>query len=405
MNETDKISKIAIYWEQNDWGGVDSYIKNFVSSKVFSNFKFTIFTNKDNKGCKRILNFLKSKEIEVVYFNSFNNIYSKLLLLNLLINLLKPIFFFFSLFQSYFLLRKYNFDILLAQCGGFGNFRSEVAAILSSKFLNFSKRYLVVHHSCSKPIFWNTLLNIINNLLSKSLTAVISVSKATRDSIFYKSNLFDSNSNLKNVVIYNGIDIKEIKKTENLNIIFHKSNDYYLNLGVVSRIETYKGHLDLIDAFDLLPKIYKERIKIFFIGMGSEKEVLFLNKKIYEKNLSKYFTFTGYLDYESSSIISYLDLLISPTRTFEGFGISIVEATLVGIPVVATRVGAIPEYLDNNCSRIIEAGDLIELKNSLIDFVDNRNDWKNKALKAKDKIINNFTVEIMSKKYLEYFLS
>ena len=183
MNETDKISKIAIYWEQNDWGGVDSYIKNFVSSKVFSNFKFTIFTNKDNKGCKRILNFLKSKEIEVVYFNSFNNIYSKLLLLNLLINLLKPIFFFFSLFQSYFLLRKYNFDILLAQCGGFGNFRSEVAAILSSKFLNFSKRYLVVHHSCSKPIFWNTLLNIINNLLSKSLTAVISVSKATRDSI------------------------------------------------------------------------------------------------------------------------------------------------------------------------------------------------------------------------------
>ena len=170
MNETDKISKIAIYWEQNDWGGVDSYIKNFVSSKVFANFKFTIFTNKDNKGCKRILNFLKSKEVEVVYFNSFNNIYSKLLLLNLLINLLKPIFFFFSLFQAYFLLRKYNFDILLAQCGGFGNFRSEVAAILSSKFLNFSKRYLVVHHSCSKPIFWNTLLNIINNLLSKSLS-------------------------------------------------------------------------------------------------------------------------------------------------------------------------------------------------------------------------------------------
>ena len=154
-----------------------------------------------------------------------------------------------------------------------------------------------------------------------------------------------------------------------------------------------------------MPKIYKERIKIFFIGTGSEKEIFFLNKKIYEKNLSKYFTFTGYLDYESSSIISYLDLLISPTRTFEGFGISIVEATLVGIPVVATRVGAIPEYLDNNCSRIIEAGDLIELKNSLIDFVDNQYDWKNKAIKAKDKIINNFTVEIMSKKYLEYFLS
>ena len=109
MNETDKISKIAIYWEQNDWGGVDSYIKNFVSSKVFSNFKFTIFTNKDNKGCKRILNFLKSKEIEVVYFNSFNNIYSKLLLLNLLINLLKPKFFFFFFISIIFFIEKIQF--------------------------------------------------------------------------------------------------------------------------------------------------------------------------------------------------------------------------------------------------------------------------------------------------------
>lgn len=386
-------------------GGVDSYIKDFISSDVFSNFKFSIFTNIDNKGCERILNFLKSKKVEVFYYKSLNTISSKYIVINFLINLLKPIFFFLSLFQSYFLLRKHNFDILLAQCGGFGNFRSEVAAILSSKFLNFSKRYLVVHHSCLKPIFWNTLLNIINNLLSKSLTAVICVSKATKDSIFHKSNLFDSNSNLKNIVIYNGIQIKKIKKNEKLNIIFHKSSKYCLNLGVISRIETYKGHLDLIEAFDQLPKIYKENLKIFFIGSGSEKEVFLLKEKIYEKKLSSYFVFTGYLDYESFSILSYLDLLISPTRTFEGFGISIVEAIALGIPVLVTRVGAVTEYLDNTCANIIEAGDFIELKNSLIDFADNQNDWKNRAIKAKDRITNNFTAEIMSKKYLENFLS
>jgi len=405
MNETNKVLKIAIYWEQNDWGGVDSYIRDLISSDVFSNFKFSIFTNIDNKGCKRIFKFLKSKKVEIFYYYSLNTISSEYTIINFLINLLKPFFFFISLFQSYFLLKKGNFDILLAQCGGFGNFRSEVAAILSSKFLNFSKRYLVVHHSCLKPIFWNTLLNIINNLLSKSLTAVICVSKATKDSIFYKSNLFDSNSNLKNIVIYNGIKTKKIKKNKKLNIIFHKSSKYCLNLGVISRIETYKGHLDLIEAFNQLPKFYKEKLKIFIIGSGSEKEVFLLKEKIYEKKLSAYFIFTGYLDYESFTILSYLDLLISPTRTFEGFGISIVEAMASGIPVLVTRVGAITEYLDHSCGNIIEAGDFIELKNSLIDFTDNQNDWKNRAIKAKDRITNNFTAEIMSKKYLEYFLS
>ena len=212
--EADKSAKIAIYWEQNDWGGVDSYIKNFLSTKVFTNYKFFIFTNKNNAGCERILNFLNNKRVKVIYFNSLNIITSELLLLKIFINILKPVFFFLSIFQAYFLLRKYKFDILLAQCGGFGNFRSETAAILASKFLSISKKYLVVHHSCCKPIFWNTLINIVNNLLSRCLTSVICVSKATKESIFYKTNLFDSNNNLKNIVIYNGINIKKSKKNE-----------------------------------------------------------------------------------------------------------------------------------------------------------------------------------------------
>lgn len=405
MLQNKNFLEIGVYWEQDEWGGVDSYLKNLINTEIFSSSKFTIFTNKYNKGADRILEFLKNKKIEIVYFSSFNLIKSKFKILNFFINIIKPIFFILSIFQSYIILRKFKFNIFLAQCGGFGNFRSEVAAIFVAKFLNFPRRYLVIHHSCSRPIFWTTLLNITNNLLSKSLTAVICVSKATKYSVFYKSNLFDSNANLKNIVIYNGVKVNKVEDNNSLQSIFKRKDDNHLNIGIVSRIESYKGHLDLIKAFEILPLEYKKKISIFFIGSGSETEVSFLKNYLEKKNIKNYFNFTGYLDYSSHSIISYLDLLVSATRTFEGFGLSIAEAMSVEIPVLATNVGAIPEYLDSNCAKIFEAGDFVELKNSLIDFVDNKQNWILKAAKGKKKIIENFTSDIMAKKYFEYFLS
>ena len=71
-------------------------------------------------------------------------------------------------------------------------------------------------------------------------------------------------------------------------------------------------------------------------------------------NLEKYFVFTGYIEEDSISIVSRLDLLVSVTRTFEGFGLSIAEAMSVGTPVLCTKVGAIPEYLNNENSTLIE---------------------------------------------------
>jgi len=302
-------------------------------------------------------------------------------------------------------MKKYKFDIFIGQCGGYGGFRSEMASIFAAKILNFPVRSLVIHHCCARPIFWTTFLNIINNLLSKYLTSVISVSKATRNSVFYKSNLLDRQSNLKDSVIYNGVSqLNKNISSESLNNIFKKKHKDILNIGMISRIESYKGQFDLIEAFALLKIEDKEKFNVFFIGQGNEEEIRNLKRIITKKKIEKYFKFTGYLNYDSLSITSQLDMMISLTRTFEGFGLSIAEAMSIGTPVLATNVGAIPEYLDESNSRLIEPGNPNQVLEALNDFLKNKEIWHQRAERAKNTINKKFTSEIMAKNYYNHFL-
>ena len=235
---------------------------NLINTEIFSKINIVIFTNKNNLGAQRLSKNLKNKKINFVYFNSLNTLTSSNIFLKILLNLLKPLFFLISIFQFYFILRNYKFEIFMGQCGGYGNFRSEMASIFAAKFLGFPVRTLVIHHACVKPIFWNTLLNLINNFLSKFLTSVISVSKATRESVFNKSNLLDRSSDLKDLVIYNGVPVNQkISDTSKVDkLIYKESKDIFL-LGMLSRIESYKGQMDLIKGFSMLPNNIQNKIK------------------------------------------------------------------------------------------------------------------------------------------------
>ena len=88
--------------------------------------------------------------------------------------------FIISIFQFYYILKKFKFDILLAECGGYGDFRSELSGLLASNFLKFPVRILLIHHSFTKPLFWNFFLRVVDNLIKKSINSLIFVSKATK---------------------------------------------------------------------------------------------------------------------------------------------------------------------------------------------------------------------------------
>ena len=176
-----------------------------------------------------------------------------------------------------------------------------------------------------------------------------------------------------------------------------------MKIGILSRVETGKGHYDMIEAFSRLSENMKKNFQVFFVGPLDANELKKINKNLKKLNLNKFFKVTGFLNCDSLHIIKKLDLVLSLSTSFEGFGLSIAEALMAKKPIVATKVGAVTEFLNNKNSKLINPGNINQIKYSLEDFYKNKKKWKSKALIGHKTIIKKFTSEITAKKYIENF--
>ena len=373
-----EIKSLGIFWENLEYGGMSTHINDLINSDIFKNVRFVIFTNNDNEGLKQV-KINNNERIKIIKYFSLNTIKINNFLLKLLYFFFKPFFFILSIIQAYKILRKYKFDIFLGLCGGYGNFRTEMAAIIAAKYLKYSSISISIHHCYSKPIFGKTFLSFINSLISRFSKSILFQSNAVKNDIDQNTNLLKKNKNYE--VIHLGVSRSEnINNNKDLlNNIFETQNKKIHKIGMLSRIEESKGHLDLVEAFNKLSFENKNKIRIYFIGNGTKKELLKLKNKINSLNLNNFFVFTGYLDIDSVKILSKLDLFLSLTKTFEGFGLSLAQALYAGTPVLSTNVGAVTEFLNNKNSVIIKPNDIDEISKYLIDFIKNPEDWKRKA--------------------------
>ena len=177
----------------------------------------------------------------------------------------------------------------------------------------------------------------------------------------------------------------------------------------MGRIDNYKGHEDLIYSFSNLPEEIKKNNKILIIGSGEDKKILKLKRYIAELKLENHVIFKGYITDKIENILKSIDLLVMPTRSFEGFGYTVAEAMSVGTPVLASKVGAIEEILNKEVGRLFQPGNINELTECITDFNINNDEWIIRSIKAKEKINAKFnSVKIASEfrshivqKYLE----
>tara|TARA_Y100000590_G_scaffold464272_1_gene633319 strand:- start:561 stop:1793 length:1233 start_codon:yes stop_codon:yes gene_type:complete len=399
-----KINKIAIFWESESGGGVNSHLKYLLQSKAFLDKQITIFTNSENKGAKSLVqDFKNQKNINFIFFNSFFVFdRQRIFVEKLIYYFLKPFFLLVAIFKFKKLLSISNFDVLLCECGNYGIFRSEQAAILAAGNLKIPIKSIVVHHACLKPpIFMGFVFKIINYFLSKTLTSLITVSNATKQTILNNSNLLKS-GNLESYVIHNGVPKNEFPKQNYLSIKIQKNNDKLLKIGMVSRLSPDKGHEDLIFAFSKLPLGYQKKMKIIIVGEDERGQKRKLKNLIVDLNLDSKVEFLDYVDMDSKKIIISFDLILSLTRKYEGFGLSIAEAMSVGTPILATNVGGVKEFFNNDCGKFISPGEIEEIKNSLVNFCDYKQDWDDKAKIAKDRIEKNFSSEKMGENYMKH---
>jgi glycosyltransferase involved in cell wall biosynthesis len=188
-------------------------------------------------------------------------------------------------------------------------------------------------------------------------------------------------------LVPNGVDLeiflKEVSDREMNEVRFKlgkQQNDIFL---VTTSRLSYKNAVDdIISSLTFLP----ENISLIVIGRGEEGESL--QKQSNKLNLSKRVKFLGYLEYKDiPKYFSVCDIFVRPSRS-EGFGNSFIEAMATGLPVIATPVGGIPDFLDDKETGVFCSPDNPQSIANAVNLILSDHELREKIIyNAKDRVI------------------
>jgi glycosyltransferase involved in cell wall biosynthesis len=385
---------VIIYYEQFSFGGVDKHLCELVNNWKNKKDNITIVTNRNNKGFQKIRNSLKKTKI--VYFNSYSYSYfidflykNNLSFLRFLSYFFQPIFLFLSIGKFIFLLKDINKNtIVMSSNGSYPGSWANIAIILAAKFCKIRKRILLIHHesSYSNIISW-VFAFFIDKILSRSLTHLICVSKATLNTIKKRRNL--NYNYFKTQIIHNDIKILEKNLKKKLFVSLKKK---YCLFGILGRADAYKGHEDVLYAISQIDLKYRNKIKLMLIGLIDFGRKKFLKDLSIKLGIKENIIFTGYLSSDSQIIINNLDVVIMSTRDFEGFGYTALEAIKLGKPLITTDVGAIREFVDPRYAEIIKPKKVKEFALVISKIISRIKYYKKRAAIYKKKYNKKFEV-------------
>ena len=140
-------------------------------------------------------------------------------------------------------------------------------------------------------------------------------------------------------------------------------------VGATARLSPEKGLSYLIDAFARLRDRYGDRIRLRIAGEGPERRAL--EQQIARLGLADVVELAGWLDHDNvPAFLRDLDIFVLPS-TWEGFGVSAVEASATGLPVVASNVHGIPDaVLDGKTGLLVPPKDPAALATALSHLID-----------------------------------
>ncbi len=162
---------------------------------------------------------------------------------------------------------------------------------------------------------------------------IIAVSQNTKKDLIKLYNIPES----KIEVIYEGVN-NNFSLSNNQNN-FQKWKPFFLFIG---RIEKRKNIQGLIRAFNYLKKQYKLSHRLVLAG-GSGVGYEEIKSQIEESSYQKDIILTGFIaEKEKANLISQAEIFLFPTF-YEGFGLPILEAQSLKVPVVTSNISSMPE--------------------------------------------------------------
>jgi glycosyltransferase involved in cell wall biosynthesis len=135
-------------------------------------------------------------------------------------------------------------------------------------------------------------------------------------------------------------------------------------VAAIGRLSPEKDQMTLLRALPRVAAAVPD-VRLLLVGDGPDRALL--EAHCDDNRLRDRVVFTGYQE-NINAYYRILDLLVLPSR-LEGHPNTVLEAMSFGVPVLASRVGGVPEIIDGPNGVMVEPGDPIALADRMIELL------------------------------------
>ena len=402
--------KIALFTENcgaGDAGGMDIWMINLINHWP-GNDEFFLIYNYDHPGLETVKKRLKANSAIITYKcitteqikrRFFNNRFLALLV-KVLTFVSQYGLFIYHFFYFRRLLRKIAPDRLVIVSGGYpGGSVCRPTAICGLFKSKWGKPVMVYHNEAQKTRFPFTLTEyLIDRLLEKSVSHLITVSKANQDTLQRRPGLQRSK---KKIVIYNGTEYPRKVNTESLGI--RKELGISEESKILLMLATYekrKGHDFLFRSLQIIRKKSGYDIHLIAAGSGYPEDTRRLPTLLRKYGLEECVHLVGFRS-DIPELLSQSDLLVVPSQCKESFGLSIIEAMSYKVPVVATNIGGIPEILQNERGGFAVENDVHKFAEKVVYLLKEEKKRQETGMEGFEEFMKRFTADKMVDSYYQ----
>ena len=180
-------------------------------------------------------------------------------------------------------------------------------------------------------------------------------------------------------------------------------DDGSIRLLSVANLVPVKGHQHSLEALASLRSDRPDlELRLRIVGDGRER--LHLEETIRRLGLEDHVTLVGALD--RLGVIRELqaaDLFVLPSLA-EATPVALMEAQSIGLPVIATRVGAVDEVVAEDVSgRIVEPGDSGALASAIESLATEPGCWESMGRAGREHVLRNFDIEVLVSRLEDFY--
>jgi glycosyltransferase involved in cell wall biosynthesis len=162
-------------------------------------------------------------------------------------------------------------------------------------------------------------------------------------------------------------------------------------IGCVAHFADHKGHRYLVEAAARVAAAVPD-VRFLLVGEGELKDKI--EHQIIRLKLQKHFILTGFRN-DILRLLAAMDIVVLSSH-LEGLGTSLLDAMAMARPVVATRVGGIPEMVEDGVTgRLVPPRDPAALAEALINLLRRPDERKRMGEAGRARMLSAFSAEAM----------